>query len=72
MSNLPTVFEVLLTDVADVVVSGNSASTILPHTHQLDFTTHLCDTVLIFVMVGGGTTVNGLQALHALRICVKA
>lgn len=72
MTNYPTVLEVMLTDVTDVVVFGNLTSTALPCAKQVNFTAHICDTVLIFEVVRGGTAVNGLQAFAALGIRVKA
>ncbi|KAI6017544.1 hypothetical protein BKA83DRAFT_4128154 [Pisolithus microcarpus] len=72
VSDYPVVLEVALTDVTVVVVSGNSTSTTLPCTNQLNFTALLWDTVLISEVFGDGTAVNLLQAFVTLGVLVKA
>lgn len=64
--------EVMFTDVSNIVMPDNSASTILPHTDQLDFAAHIPDSMLIFEVVGGGTAVDRLQAFATLGVCIKA
>lgn len=66
------VSEVVLTDVTDVVVSDNPESATLPRTDQFDFAAHICDTMLIFEVVGDGTTVDRFQTFPAPGIRVKA
>lgn len=63
--------KVILSDVTDVVMPRNSASTTLPLTNQADLTGQPYDPMDVSEVVRGITTIDELQALPAIWIGVK-
>lgn len=67
----PIMSKVILSDVTDVVMPRNSASTTLPLTNQADLTGQPYDSMDVSEVVRGITTIDELQALPAIWIGVK-